>query len=110
MSCEIDVVAEGRASLVGELCVFHAAELKPRLLALTTSAGGEQEIDLAQVSEVDTAGVQLLLLARREAAGAGGRLRYVNHSAPVLEALLLLNLAAELGDPASIAVEEGAPL
>ncbi|WP_312243427.1 STAS domain-containing protein [Stutzerimonas nitrititolerans] len=109
MSCEIDVVAEGRASLAGELCVFHAAELKPRLLALATGAG-EQEIDLAQVSEVDTAGVQLLLLARREAAGAGGRLRYVNHSAPVLEALMLLNLAAELGDPASIAVEEGAPL
>ncbi|WP_312957823.1 STAS domain-containing protein [Stutzerimonas nitrititolerans] len=109
MSCEIDVVAEGRTSLVGELCVFHAAELKPRLLALATSAG-EQEIDLAQVSEVDTAGVQLLLLARREAAGAGGRLRYVNHSAPVLEALMLLNLAAELGDPASIAVKEGAPL
>lgn len=109
MSCEIDVVAEGRASLAGELCVFHAAELKPRLLALATSVG-EQEIDLAQVNEVDTAGVQLLLLARREAAGAGGRLRYVNHSAPVLEALMLLNLAAELGDPASIAVEEGAPL
>ena len=109
MSYEIDVVAEGRASLAGELCVFHAAELKPRLLALATTAG-EQEIDLAQVSEVDTAGIQLLLLTRREAADAGGRLRYVNHSAPVLEALMLLSLAAELGDPASIAVEEGAPL
>jgi len=109
MSCEIDVVEEGRASLAGELCVFYAAELKPRLLAIATTAG-EQEINLAQVSEVDTAGIQLLLLAQREAASAGGRLRYVNHSAPVLEILMLLNLAAELGDPASIAVEEGASL
>lgn len=98
MSCEIGVMGEGRASLAGELCVFHAAELKPRLLGFATAAC-EQEIDLAQVSEVDTAGIQLLLLAQREAVRAGGRLHYVNHSEPVLEALALLNLAADFGEP-----------
>lgn len=101
MSCEIGVMGEGRASLAGELCVFHAAELKPRLLAIATTTG-EQEIDLAQVSEVDTAGVQLLLLAQREAARAGIRLSYVNHSEPVLEALALLNLAPDFGEPAPV--------
>ncbi|WP_408101492.1 lipid asymmetry maintenance protein MlaB [Stutzerimonas sp. VN223-3] len=105
MSCEISVMGEGRSSLAGELCVFHAAALKPRLLAIAT-AGVDQEIDLAQVSEVDTAGVQLLLLAKREAARAGGRLFYVNHSEAVLEALTLLNLAPDFGDPVFMPAEK----
>ncbi|TCD23128.1 STAS domain-containing protein [Pseudomonas sp. IC_126] len=100
-------MGEGRSSLVGELCVFHAAELKPRLLTIATT-DSDQEIDLAQVSEVDTAGVQLLLLAKREAARAGGRLSYVNHSDPVLEALALLNLAPDFGDPLLMPVDQGA--
>lgn len=107
MSCEISVMGEGRSSLAGELCVFHAAELKPRLLSITT-IDADQEIDLAQVSEVDTAGVQLLLLAKREAARAGSRLSYVNHSEAVLEALTLLNLAPDFGDPVLMPAQRGA--
>lgn len=107
MSCEISVTGEGRSSLAGELCVFHAAELKPQLLVIAT-AHAEQEIDLAQVSEVDTAGLQLLLLAKREAARAGVRLSYINHSEPVLAALTLLSLAADLGDPMLMPAQSGA--
>lgn len=105
MSCEISVTGEGRSSLAGELCVFHAAELKPQLLAIATA--GDQVIDLSLVSEVDTAGVQLLLLAKREAARAGGQLSYVNHSDPVLEALALLNLAPDFGNPLLMPVDQG---
>ncbi|WP_421683098.1 STAS domain-containing protein [Stutzerimonas urumqiensis] len=98
MSCEISAVGEGRFRLAGELCVFHAAELKPHLLAIV-QADADREIDLAQISEVDTAGIQLLLLAKREAARLGGRLAFVNHSEPLLDAIGLLNLARDFGDP-----------
>lgn len=55
-----------RLVLAGELTVITAAEEKERLLAaLQTSSG--LRVDLAGVEEIDTAGLQILLLARREA-------------------------------------------
>lgn len=74
----------------GELSIFRAAELKPVLLppaALT-------EIDLSGVTEIDTAGLQLLLLARRAAQAQGQALRLVATSPTVDELFTLLNVAA----------------
>jgi anti-sigma B factor antagonist len=84
--------------IVGELCIFNASDLKPQLLAMTEGEG-TRTVDLAQVSEVDSAGLQLLLIAKREAARLGKHLLYTNHSEPVLEAARLLGLGAELDDP-----------
>ena len=54
----------------GELTIFTAAEQKTQLLSflkpLTTL-----EINLANVNEIDTAGLQLLILIKREAAHTG---------------------------------------
>lgn len=98
MSFDISGMDEGRFCFIGELCIFNASEIKPQLLAL--AKGPEAcTIDLAQVSEVDTAGLQLLLMAKREATRSGAHLRFTNHSEPVLEAVGLLGLAAELDDP-----------
>jgi anti-anti-sigma factor len=60
---------------------------------------GELEIDLSQVSELDGAGLQQLLLAKREATRVGNTLRLVSHSRAVLEVFDLCNLAAFFGDP-----------
>jgi anti-anti-sigma regulatory factor len=57
------------------------------------------EIDLGGVERIDTAVVQLLLLAKREMGAKAGRLLLVNHSAPVVEALDLYGLSAHFGDP-----------
>ena len=54
----------------GELAIYRAVEFKDRLLA-ALSAAGEVEVDLSQVNEMDSAGVQLLLLTRREAMASG---------------------------------------
>ena len=75
----------------GELTIYRAAELKPALL-------GAPVLELAGVSEIDTAGVQLLLLARREAQAQGRGWRIGARSAAVDEALALLGLADSLGD------------
>ncbi len=74
--------------LDGELTIFRAAELKPLLL----QGAGALALDLSQVVEIDTAGLQLLLLAQRER----GALQLVDPSPPVREAIALAGLEARL--------------
>ncbi len=87
-----------RARVSGEMTIYHAAEMKGELLPCLDRCA-EVEINLSEVSEMDTAGFQLLLLAKREAAGAGKLLRLVEHSPATLEVLDLFNMASYFGDP-----------
>ena len=59
-------------ALQDDLTIYHAAEIKTRLVdALATC--DELELDLLQVGEIDTAGLQLLSCssAKRNAAASG---------------------------------------
>jgi anti-anti-sigma regulatory factor len=78
----------------GELTIFRAMELKPIMLADPLP----EEIDLSGVTEVDTAGVQLLMLAKRAAVEQQRELRLVGHSPAVMEVFELMNVAAYFGD------------
>lgn len=78
----------------GELTIFRAMELKPVILADPPP----QEIDLSGVTEMDTAGLQLLILAKRTAVAAQRELHLVRHSPAVLEVFDILNMAAYFGD------------
>lgn len=82
----------------GEMTIYTADELKSQLLPHLARSGG-LEIDLSQVSEVDSAGLQLLILAKRETRLTGQTLLLTSHSRAVQEAFELCNLAAFLGDP-----------
>ena len=86
------------ARVTGEMTIYHAAEMKGELLPCIDS-GTAVEIDLSEVSEMDTAGFQLLLLAKREAANAGKPLRLVAHSPATLEVLALFDMFSYFGDP-----------
>ena len=86
------------AHVTGEMTIYHAAEMKGELLSCLDRST-EVEIDLSGVSEIDTAGFQLLLLAKREAANVGKPLRLIAHSPATLEALDLFNMASYFGDP-----------
>jgi anti-anti-sigma factor len=81
--------------LTGELTIFRATELKQLIL----SSPPPVEIDLAGVTEIDTAGLQLLLLAKQTARADHRELRLVAHSAAVTELFELLHVAAHFGDP-----------
>jgi anti-anti-sigma regulatory factor len=78
----------------GELTIFRAMELKPILLADPLP----EEIDLSGVTELDTAGVQLLMLVKRAAVEQQRELRLVGHSPAVMEVFELMNVAAYFGD------------
>lgn len=82
----------------GELTIFCAHEAKQTLLG-ALAPGVTVDCDLSGVTEFDTAGVQLLMLAKREAAIRGAVLRLVGHSPSVLAAFDLLDLGAHFGDP-----------
>jgi anti-sigma B factor antagonist len=82
----------------GEMSIYTAAELKAQLLP-HLGLPGELEINLSQVSELDGAGLQLLILAKREATRLGVTLRLAWHSRAVLDVFDLCNLAAFFGDP-----------
>jgi anti-anti-sigma factor len=86
--------------LEGEVTIYRAAELKDAVLAPLATAANRIEIDLSQVSAIDTVGVQLLMLARREALAAGRELRLSGHSAVVTDTFELLDLHAYFGDAA----------
>jgi len=87
-----------RATELGaELTIYRAGEIKQQLQALL-QGGAAFEIDLSRVVEIDTAGVQLLMSAHREAQARGRALRFVRPSAAVDEALTLLALAPFFGE------------
>lgn len=100
MEIRIEETADGicHALLAGEMTIYHAAEMKPALLACIARCR-EIEFNLSEVVEMDTAGFQLLLLAKREAMAAGKPLRLVAHSPATLDVLDLFNMASYFGDP-----------
>ncbi len=82
----------------GEMTIYTAAEQKDQLLAYINS-GSELEINLSEVSELDTAGTQLLIMAKQEAARKQKKLKITMHSNAVMEVLELANLTTAFGDP-----------
>ena len=82
----------------GEMTIYRAAELKQILLASLGTAG-TLEIDLSSVTELDTAGVQLLIAAKKTAQAQQQELRLTAHSAAVLDLLEIFSLVSFCGAP-----------
>jgi anti-anti-sigma factor len=94
-----------RLALSGAMNVYDAVETKARLLT-GLAESPELELDLSAVEEIDSAGFQLLILAKREANRQGKALRLVSHSAAVRDILDFYNMAAFFGDPVIIPASE----
>lgn len=87
--------------ILGEMNIYSASELKSGLIDVLIKSQ-EMVIDLSAVDEMDCAGVQLLILIKREALKTGKVLRLVQHSPAALEAMDALNLFAYFGDPSVV--------
>lgn len=83
--------ATGCLSFRGELTIYEA-DAASENLCRAFGTGELRHVDLAGVTELDTAGLQILLLARRLCTPAGERVALVNHSETVLEVLGLVGL------------------
>ncbi len=83
------------AALTGEVTIYTVSEIKA---ALSRELEGSEtiEIDLAGVNEMDTAGLQFMLIAKRY---PGKTVHFTNHPPVVLRLVDLANLGGALGDP-----------
>lgn len=81
--------------VAGDLTIYQAAEARAALLALVGGARAV-ELDLADVGDIDGAGLQLLLATARTLSAGGGRLSLACASAAVAEAIGLLGLDRHL--------------
>lgn len=96
-----------RMAIDGDLIIYHADEIKRRLIE--GIRGNEVlELDLSRVGEMDSAGFQLLALAKQESRQAGHKLRIVSHSPAVREIIEFFNMVAFFGDPLVIPAGEQA--
>lgn len=77
--------------LAEEVNIYAAAALHERLQA-TLQESGPIELDLGEVTELDCAGVQQLLLLKRECEVTGRELRVIAMSDAASVVLTLLNL------------------
>jgi anti-sigma B factor antagonist len=78
----------------GEMTIYRAAELKPALLDAVRTHDAPA-LDLSAVTEFDSAGLQLLLVARQEAARLGKRLAVSAASSAVRDVFTLLGMDLE---------------
>ena len=77
----------------GEMTIYRANEVAQTLFASVRAQAGDVSLDLSDVTEFDTAGLQLVLLARRMVEANGHRLDVVQASECVAEVLKLCNVA-----------------
>jgi len=91
--------------IIDDLTIYHALDLKEQLLAALAQTG-ELELNLAQVQAMDSAGLQLLVMLKKEAQRNGKYVRIVAHSQAVSEVIEFCNMAAEFGDPLVIPAHE----
>lgn len=90
----------GTLALAGEMTIFDAAEIKTSLLQ-SLMAATTLDIDLSAITELDTSGVQVMLMLQREARIQDKCLHWSGHSPCVARVLDLLNLGRALDAPAT---------
>ncbi|TAN66793.1 MAG: anti-sigma factor antagonist [Methylobacter sp.] len=86
-------------SIKDDMTIYNAASLKETLLGYCQPGTHELQLDLSAVTEIDSAGLQLLLLLKTEAQQRGFTLRLLRHSEAVIEVFELLKLSMYFGDP-----------
>jgi anti-anti-sigma regulatory factor len=100
MAITIDTCAGGRckAAIEGNMTIYEVAADKPVLLSALAKAK-VFDLDLSSLHELDTAGLQLLILLKRESLLGGTAMRVIGHSPASLDVLNTYNMTAYFTDP-----------
>lgn len=93
-----------KISLHGDMTIYHVAMLKEKLLELLENKKTKEvEINLTDVSEMDTAGFQILVMSKQESKRINKPLSLLAHSQAVRDVLELYNVENFFGDPLVVA-------
>lgn len=106
MAIEVKLQKKGIIHLAvqDEMTVYTVQDQKQQLFEHLKSAR-ELLIDLSGVTEIDSAGVQLLMFLKQETVSRNLKLSLTSHSQIVVEVLELLNLTKHFGDPIVISAD-----
>ena len=96
--------APTRLAIEEDMTIYQAMAQKEQLLA-ALAATERLELDLSAVPQMDTAGLQLLLLLKREAQQQEKEMTIVGHSPTVQRILDFCHLAGVFGDPMLISAQ-----
>lgn len=97
MSTAIPEAPAGPERALGpELTIAQAAAWRDQLLEWLADGRSVLRLELGGVSDLDSAGVQLLLATRRSLAERGGRLELATASSTVRDALRVFGLESAL--------------
>ena len=84
-------------AIKGEMTIYTAAEQKITLVEALESTEN-LSLDLNEVTEIDSAGMQLLILMKKAALKEGKSFEFVAKSDAVSEVMELLNLSGFFGE------------
>ena len=96
-----------RMAITQEMTIYHAEAIKDELMQ-TLERRNVIELDLSHVAEIDTSGIQLLMLAKRECLQHDKTLNIIAHSPAVQELIDFYNIAGFFGDPLIIPARDAA--
>jgi anti-sigma B factor antagonist len=94
----VTTAAASRLAFLDDMTIYQAQAQKDQLLA-ALAATANLELDLSGVGEMDSAGLQLLLLLKREGVRQGKQVTISGHSPRVQQILDFCNLVGVFGDP-----------
>ncbi len=95
-----------RAYVEGDMTIYTASALKEKLAQVIDDPRA-LELNLSLVVEIDSSGVQLLMLVKREREQAQRTVSLTQHSVAVLDVFELMGLAPYFGDPVDMARSAG---
>ena len=87
-----------RVNIQEDLTIYNALDVKKKL-GKHLGKAPEMELDLSGINEIDSAGLQLFILLKREAKKECRVLRLVAHSPAVMDIIDTYGMAAYFGDP-----------
>jgi anti-sigma B factor antagonist len=87
-----------------EMTIYTVLEQK-NILVDQLKAEKVLQLDLSKVSEIDSAGMQLLIFMKQEAIRLNNQFSLVHHSQAVVEVIELLGLTSFFGNPVVISAD-----
>ena len=80
------------------MTIYEAMEVR-ELFISALSQEQAAEVNLSQVTEIDSSGLQLMIALKNDAKKYGKMISFTEHSREVIELLDLFNLTTFFGDP-----------
>lgn len=84
--------------ITGDLTIYQVAEWRERLLPALLGSN-EIQLDLSEMGEIDTAGLQILIALNRQVADENGSFSIVSCSESVRQVIDFMKLGAWLSTP-----------